>query len=121
MRKQLFAGVITTLVLCPAVSLAQSPAEQGYNEGYRAGGPIGGLVGGAAGAAIELPADVLGFVTGHPRPYQRVDEQIVIGEPLPSRVRVYVIPSYRRYAYAYVNDERVIVDPRTRRVVRIVE
>jgi hypothetical protein len=45
----------------------------------------------------------------------------VIGQPLPPRVHVYVIPTYRRYAYAYVNDERVIVDPRTRRVVRIVE
>jgi hypothetical protein len=121
MRKQLLAGVITALALCPAVSLAQSPAEQGYNEGYRAGGPIGGLIGGAAGTAVELPADVLGFVTGHPRPYQRVEEQIVIGEPLPSRVHVYVIPSDRRYAYAYVNDERIIVDPHTRRVVRIIE
>jgi hypothetical protein len=121
MRKQLLAGVITALTLCPAVSLAQSPAEQGYNEGYRAGGPIGGLIGGAAGTAVELPADVLGFVTGHPRPYQRVEDRIVIGEPLPSRVRVYVIPSDRRYAYAYVNDERIIVDPHTRRVVRIIE
>jgi hypothetical protein len=121
MRKQLLAGVITAVALCPVLALAQSPAERGYDEGYRAGGPIGGLIGGAAGTAIELPADVLGFVTGHPRPYQRVEEEIVIGERLPSRVHVYAIPRDRRYAYAYVNDERVIVDPRTRRIVRIVE
>jgi hypothetical protein len=121
MRKQLLTGVLAAAALWPAVALAQSPAEQGYHEGYRAGGPIGGIVGGAVGTAVELPGDVLGFVTGHPRPYDRYDGRVVIGEPLPPRVHVYVIPEHRRYAYAYVNDERVIVDPRTRRVIRIIE
>jgi hypothetical protein len=121
MRKELLAGVVATIALWPAVTLAQSPATEGYREGYRAGGPIGGVVGGAVGAAVELPGDVLGFVTGHPRPYERVSGDIVIGETLPPRVHVYVIPNNRRYAYAYVNDERVIVEPRTRRVIRIVE
>jgi hypothetical protein len=120
MRKTLLAGA-AAIALWPAVTLAQSPAEQGYHEGYRAGGPIGGVVGGAVGTAVELPGDILGFVTGHPRPYDRVSEAVVIGELLPARVRVYTIPNNRRYAYAYVNDERVIVEPRTRRVVRIVE
>jgi len=121
MRKTLLAGVAASLALWPAVTLAQSPAEEGYHEGYRAGGPIGAVVGGAVGTAIELPRDVLGFVTGHPRPYERVREDIIVGERLPPRVHLYVIPNDRRYAYAYVNDERVIVDPRSRRVVRIVE
>jgi len=120
MRKTLLAG-IAAIAFLPAVALAQSPAQEGYHEGYRAGGPIGGVVGGAVGTAVELPGDVLGFVTGHPRPYERVSGDIVIGEPLPPRVHVYTIPSERRYVYAYVNDERVIVDPRTRRVIRIVE
>jgi hypothetical protein len=31
------------------------------------------------------------------------------------------VPRYERYRYAVVNDERVIVDPRTRRVIRIIE
>jgi hypothetical protein len=121
MRKQLLAGVLATATMWPVVTLAQSPAAEGYREGYRDAGPIGGIVGGTIGAAVELPADVLGFVTGHPRPYERYDGRIVIGEPLPSRVHVYVIPDHRQYAYAYVNEERVIVDPRTRRVIRIVE
>ena len=121
MRKELIAGVVAAAALWPAMSLAQSPAEQGYHEGYRAGGPVGGLVGGTVGAAVELPGDVLGFVTGHPRHYDRVREHIVVGEPLPREVHVYTIPSHREYVYAYVNDERVLVDPRTRRVVRIIE
>jgi Protein of unknown function (DUF1236) len=121
MRKELIAGVVAAAALWPAMSLAQSPAEEGYHEGYRAGGPVGGIIGGTVGAAVELPGDVLGFVTGHPRRYERVDEEIVVGRPLPRTVHVYEIPRHREYVYAYVNERRVLVDPRTRRIVRIVE
>lgn len=121
MRKVLVAGIMVAGALWPAMSLAQSPAEEGYHRGYHEGGPVGGLIGGTVGAAVELPGDVLGFVTGHPRHYDRVRERIVVGEPLPRAVHVYEIPSHREYVYAYVNDERVLVDPRTRRVIRVIE
>jgi hypothetical protein len=121
MRKELIAGVVAAAALWPALAAAQSPAQEGYREGYRAGGPVGGVVGGTVGAAVEFPGDVLGFVTGHPRRYDRVREEIVVGEPLPRTVHVYTIPRHRDYAYAYVNDRRVIVNPGTRRVVRVVE
>src|SRR5262249_7410569 len=121
MRKELIAGVVSVAALWPAMALAQTPAEEGYREGYRGGGPVGGIVGGTVGAAAELPGDVLGFVTGHPRRYERVDEEIVVGRPLPHTVHVYEIPRHREYVYAYVNDRRVLVEPHTRRIVRIVE
>jgi Protein of unknown function (DUF1236) len=121
MRKELIAGVVAAAALWPAMALAQSPAQEGYREGYRAGGPVGGVVGGTVGAAVELPGDVLGFITGHPRTYDRVDEEIVVDRPLPRSVHVYEIPRHREYVYAYVNDRRVLVDARTRRIVRIVE
>jgi uncharacterized protein DUF1236 len=121
MRKELIAGVVAAAALWPAMALAQSPAEEGYREGYRAGGPVGGVVGGTVGAAVELPADVLGFITGHPRTYDRVDEEIVVDRPLPPRVHVYEIPSHREYVYAYVNQRRVLVDARSRRIVKIIE
>jgi hypothetical protein len=115
MRKELVAGAVAVVMLAPALSFAQSPgAREGYREGYHDAGPIGGLVGGTVGAAI-------GFVTGHPRHYDRVREHIVIGEPLPREVHVYTIPRHREYVYAYVNDERVLVDPRSRRVIRVIE
>ena len=120
MRKELLAGLVA-ITFAPAMALAQSPAEEGYHEGYRAGGPVGGIIGGTVGSALELPGDVIGFVTGHPRRYDRVEERIVVGAPLPPRVHVYVIPAHREYVYAYVNDERVLVDPRTHRVIRIIE
>ena len=121
MRKELLAGIVAAAALAPAASLAQSPAEEGYRQGYHDAGPVGGIIGGTVGSALELPGDVIGFVTGHPRRYDRVDERIVVGEPLPPRVRVYVIPAHREYVYAYVNDERVLVDPHTHRVIRVIE
>jgi len=121
MRNQVVLSIVTAAALWPSISMAQSPAEQGYHEGGQIGGPVGAVVGGTVGAAVELPGDVLGFVTGHPRHYDRVTERIVVGEPLPAVVHIYVIPHHRDYAYAYVNDERVIVDPRTRTVIRVVE
>jgi|SRR5215475_13490765 len=121
MRKELIAGIVVAAALWPTLTLAQTPAEDGFRAGARAGGPVGAVVGGAVGTAVELPGDVLGFVTGHPRRYDRVREEIVVGQPLPSAVRVYSIPRYRDYAYAYVNDERVIIEPRTRRVIRVVD
>jgi Protein of unknown function (DUF1236) len=79
---------------------------------------IGAIVGGAVGAAVEIPS-VLGFVATAPGPSVVVEEQIVVGEPLPDRVRVQPIPRFE-YRYALVNGQRVIVDARTRRIVRIV-
>jgi hypothetical protein len=121
MRKELVAGVVAAVMLAPAMSFAQSPRQEGYREGYHDAGPIGGFVGETVGSALELPGDVIGFVTGHPRRYDRVEERAVVGERLPPRVHVYVIPRHREYVYAYVNDERVLVDPRTRRVIRVIE
>jgi len=121
MRKELLAGVVAVAALWPAMSLAQTPAEEGYHEGYHAGGPVGGIIGGTVAAAVELPGDVLGFVTGHPRRYDRVDEEIVVDRPLPRTVHVYEIPRHRELVYAYVNDHRVLVDARTRRIVRIID
>jgi hypothetical protein len=121
MRRKMILAVASAAVLWPAMSFAQSPAAEGYREGYRAGGPVGGIVGGAVGAAVELPADVLGFVTGHPRHYDYVQDEIIVGRPLPRTVHVYAVPRHREYVYAYVNDRRVIVEPRTRRIIRIIE
>jgi hypothetical protein len=122
MRKELVAGAVAIVMLAPALSFAQSPgAREGFREGYHDAGPVGGLVGETVGAALDLPGDVIGFVTGHPRHYDRVREHIVVGEPLPREVHVYTIPRHREYVYAYVNDERVLVDPRTHRVIRVIE
>jgi hypothetical protein len=46
---------------------------------------------------------------------------VVVGEPLPPTVHLRTVPRHTEYRYAVVNDRRVIVEPRTRRVVRILD
>lgn len=50
-----------------------------------------------------------------------VEERVVVGEPLPPTVVLRPVPNYTEYRYAVVSDRRVIVEPRTRRVVKIID
>jgi hypothetical protein len=48
-------------------------------------------------------------------------ERVVVSEPLPPTVELRTVPRYTEYRCAEVNDQRVIVDPRTRRAIRIID
>jgi len=50
-----------------------------------------------------------------------VHERVVVGEPLPPSVELRVVPNHVEYGYAVVNDRRVIVEPRTRKVIRVID
>jgi hypothetical protein len=50
-----------------------------------------------------------------------IEEPVVVGAPLPAAVEVRPVPGYTDYRYAVVNNQRVIVDPRSRRVIRVIE
>ena len=58
---------------------------------------------------------------GERAPSVVVRERVVVGEPLPPEVELRPVPSHTEYRYAVVNDRRVIVDPRSRRVVKIID
>lgn len=49
-----------------------------------------------------------------------IKEQIAVGRPLPRTVVLTPIPENPAYAYAVVNQQRVIVDPKTYTVVQFV-
>jgi len=95
------------------------------------GGPVGAAVGGVAGAAVgtALTADeatrVRSYVVAQRRPSIRVADEVVVGEPLPPRVRLYSVPPSvglsNPYSYTIVNDRTVLVDPQTRTVVQVLE
>ena len=129
MRKHLAVSLLSVALLAPGAAFAQSTTAQGAANGAAAGGdvggPIGAMVGGtvgaAVGAAVEIPNAVITSVQGERGPSVRVQERIVVGEPLPATVELRTVPRHTEYRYAIVNDQRVIVDPRTRRVVRIIE
>lgn len=85
---------------------------------------MGGIVGAAAGTAIDPPPErVVRYVETQPMPAQTVmiQEQVVVGRPIPQQVVLSPVPEDPTYAYAVVNQQRVIVDPQTHTVVRIID
>jgi hypothetical protein len=127
MRKILFAGAAVALALAPAAAFAQASTATGVVGGAAAGavvgGPVGAVVGGIAGgtvgAAVEPPTEVHTYVMEHPAPSVEVQERVVVGEALPSTVEIHTVPQHTQFAYAVVNNQRVVVDARTRKVVKI--
>jgi hypothetical protein len=127
MNNRLAVSLIAAALLIPGAAFAQSTTAQGAAEGAARGGdaagPVGAIVGGtvgaAVGAAVEIPNAI---ITGLPRDHSVViQERVVVGEPLPPAVELRTVPQHTEYRYAVVNDRRVIVEPRTRRVVKIID
>jgi Protein of unknown function (DUF1236) len=127
MKTRLAISLAAAVVLASSAAFAQSTTEEGARNGARAGGdvggPIGAMVGGTVGAAVgaglEIPNAVLG---GLPRERSVVvHEHVVVGEPLPATVELRPVPNYTEYRYAVVNDRRVIVEPRTRKIIKILD
>jgi hypothetical protein len=54
-------------------------------------------------------------------PSVAVRERVVVGEPLPATVQLRSVPQHTEYRYAVVNNQRVIVEPKTRKVIKIIQ
>jgi hypothetical protein len=136
MQMKYLTSIALAAALLPAAAFAQDPPQGaatatgvvgGAVTGAVVGGPVGAavgaVVGGAIGAAAEPPAEVRTFVMQEPAPTAtaRVTADIVEGQPLPASVEIRPVPKYPQYAYAVVNNRRVIVEPKTRQVLKIYE
>jgi uncharacterized protein DUF1236 len=129
MRNRLAVTLMTASLLASGAAFAQSTTIQGAHEGARTGGDIGGpvgavvggTVGAAVGAGLEIPNAVITSVQGERVPSVVVREHVIVGEPLPAEVELRPVPRYTQYDYAIVNDRRVIVEPRTRKVIKIID
>src|SRR6201986_2707102 len=127
MRNRFAVSLIAVSLLASGAAFAQSTTEQGARDGARAGGDIGGpigamgggTVGAAGGAGLAIPNAVLGGIPR--RDSVVVEERVVVGEPLPPTVVLRPVPNYTEYRYAVVNDRRVIVEPRTRKVIKVID
>ena len=135
-------ALILGLLLAAAPLAAQAQDDNAVNAGAAAGGAVGGAVGAAVGAVVGAPvgaaAGVVGGLTGAmaPRFHSYVVEervpsyswaghpQVVVGDMLPAEgVSLYPVPreyGVTRYEYTVVDNEPVLVDPTTRRVVEVV-
>jgi hypothetical protein len=118
-------GMMSTAALAEdgAITGAAGGAVTGAIVGGPVGAAVGGVVGLAAGAALDPPPQrVVTYVEQQPLQQSIVIEQpLVVGKPIPRDVVLMPVPEDNRYAYAVVNNQRVIVDPRTHTVVRIMQ
>lgn len=70
---------------------------------------------------IVVPGEVKTYVLQQTSPSVTYDGTVVVGEPLADTVEVYPIPQQPTYGYVVVNQQRVLVDPQTRRVIEVLQ
>ena len=132
-RRIIGIAALAAVVALPVVAQAQGVpggVERGSRDGERAAGPVGAVVGGVVGGV----AGVLGvderprfrsYVVEQHRPSYQYREDVRVGAVLPEEGVTYydVPPEYgvRDYRYTVVNSRTVLVDPRTHRIVQVVE
>lgn len=69
---------------------------------------------------IAPPPNVVSFVAQQLIQPVIVDGEVVVGATLPAAVPVYPVPA-SPYVYSYVNGQRILVEPATRRIVYVVQ
>ena len=136
-RRFIGIAVVAASVALPFVAQAQGVpggVDRGAREGERAAGPVGAIVGGVIGGVVGGVNGVLGvddrprfrtYVVEQRRPSYQYREDLRIGAVLPEEgVTYYDVPQeygVRDYRYTVVNGRTVLVEPRSRRIVEIVE
>jgi hypothetical protein len=125
-----FAAAVIVIPLSASAQGVPGGVERGAREGDRAAGPVGAIVGGTIGGVVG----VLGvdqrprfhsYVVEQRRPSYRYEGDVRVGAELPEAgVTYYDVPQEygaRDYRYTIVNDRTVLVDPRTHRIVEVIE
>lgn len=136
MKSGIFGALaLATLVASPVYAQGLAPgAAEGAREGARDAGPVGGVVGGAVGGAVGAATGLLGVDEGprfrdyairsHHQSF-RYDEPVRVGAILPDEgVEFYEVPreyGVTRYRYTIIDDQPVLVDPRSRKIVQIIK
>ncbi len=135
MRNKLFmAGSICAALVMPIEVNAQdgagtaAGATAGAVGGAIVGGPVGAVVGGVGGAIVGGITDAnsqrfRAHAAREVRDDYHYERDVAVGAELPSAVVYYDVPAeygVRNYRYTRVNGRVVLVDPKTRRIVQIV-
>jgi hypothetical protein len=137
MKRRFICAVAILSVVAASAAFAQGVPggiDRGAHEGGKAAGPVGAVVGGAVGGVVGGVAGILGvdqrprfrtYVTERHVPSYAYSHDVVIGAELPAEgVTYYEVPAEYgapNYRYTVVNNRTVLIDPRTHRVVDIIE
>jgi Protein of unknown function (DUF1236) len=129
-----FAAAVIVIPLSASAQGVPGGVERGARVGDRAAGPVGAIVGGTIGGVVGGVVGVLGvdqrprfhsYVVEQRRPSYRYEGDVRVGAELPEAgVTYYDVPQEygaRDYRYTIVNDRTVLVDPRTHRIVEVIE
>jgi uncharacterized protein YcfJ len=135
--------LVAALAIVPATAFSQSNSgAAGGAAGGAATGAVGGaIVGGPAGAAVgavggAAAGAIVGGISADHRtefrtyvkeqkvPSVAYREKVVVGATLPDTVTYREVPAKygkTEYRYTVVNDQTVLVEPKTRKIVQIIE
>jgi len=81
-------------------------------------------LGGAAVAqttTVVVPGEVKTYVMKQETPSVTFDGDVAVGTALPDTVEIHTIPDQPDYGYVVVNKKRVLVNPKTRAVIEVVQ
>ena len=139
MRDRLLCPTLAVALLALPLAACQTDTGTGFASGIAGGavvgavvgGPVGAAVGGVAGAAFggilsaEETRRMRTYVAGQRSPSIRLAEPVAIGQPLPPQARLAPVPPSvglrNPYSYTIVNERTVLVDPRTREIVAVID
>lgn len=136
--KYVASALLLAALALPVSAQAQGTvrgAQQGAEDGAKAAGPVGAIVGGTVGAVGGTIGGILGvqerprfreYVVRERIPSYRYEQELRVGTVLPEAgVVYYEVPAEYNvtggYRYTYINERPVLVDPRTRTVVQIID
>lgn len=102
---------------------AAAGAVGGAAVGAAVAGPVGAAVGAVAGAATGVaatpPKKVTTYVVQHPSQEVTLGSEVKVGTVVPSSVTLTAVPN-TQYAYVYTNNTPVIVNPHTRKIIKVI-
>jgi len=81
-------------------------------------------LGGAAVAqttTVVVPGEVKTYVMKQETPSVMFEGDVAVGTTLPDTVEIHTIPDQPDYGYVVVNKKRVLVNPKTRAVIEVVQ
>jgi Protein of unknown function (DUF1236) len=140
MKAKLFlAAAMLALLFSPLAAGAQTLSDSiqnGAAEGSRSGGPVGAVLGGVGGGVIGVTGGLFGSISNAAHwptaqnyaraasiPSQNFPYRLTVGTQVPRGYALYAVPPQAgvdsRYLVAVFNNQAVLVDRHSRRIVQI--
>ncbi len=103
----------------PAMAARADDRSVGAVGGAVGGAAVGTVVGGPVGTVVGAGVGALVGSSLPPQPSVVYQQPLAVGQPLPDSYTYYDVPQYPDYEYIVLNNQRVVVDRKTHRVVRV--